>query len=138
MNPNASQKKQDKLSIPIEEEIAKEAMPIVEWIMSHLKEIIIGTLVIVLVAVSYSGYKVYTQHALNKAKKELGSILVLKDNNQKISKLNNMLGEAPSNIKQAIRLEMAKLYINTKQYKKKPFQCLRKSQKKVTIQMLRL
>ncbi len=89
--------------------------------MSHLKEIIIGTLVIVLVAVSYSGYKVYTQHALNKAKKELGSILVLKDNNQKISKLNNMLGEAPSNIKQAIRLEMAKLYINTKQYKKSPF-----------------
>ena len=32
-------KKKTKLSIPIEEEIAKEAMPLVEKIISHLREL---------------------------------------------------------------------------------------------------
>ena len=111
-------KKKNKLSIPIEEEIAKEAMPIVEKIISHLREIVIAVGVVVVIAAGYSGYKWYTQNKLNNIKKQLGSILLLKEDNEKISKLNKLLKEAPSQAKQAIRLHLAKLYIKTKQYDK--------------------
>ncbi len=110
-------KKDKRTNIPIENEISKEAYPLVEAFMSHLREISIIVGAIVLIAVFYSGYKIYKQKRLSNAKKEFKSILMQKDRKQEITKLNLFLTKAPEGIKDAIRFELITLYLKDKNYK---------------------
>ncbi len=111
------EQKEKKIPEQLEEEIAKEALPLIQFVMSHSKKIVTMIGAIVIVAASYSGYKLYTQHSIKKAQKELNAILSKETTSQKIQGLNRLLKTAPSKIKQGIRLELAKLYKDAKDYK---------------------
>ncbi len=110
-------KKKKKLPDPIEKEISKEAYPLVEAFLSHLKEITIAVVCIIAVVLVYPGYKTYTNKRIENFKNKLKSILVIKDQKQKISKLEELLNKSPGNLKYGVRLELAKLYTETKDYK---------------------
>lgn len=110
-------KKEKKLPDPIEKEISKEAYPLVEAFLSHMKEIVIVVGCIIAVVIAYTGYKAYTHQKIENSKNELKTIFVLKDKKQKISKLRELLNRAPENLKYAIRMELAKLYTEIKDYK---------------------
>ncbi|WP_457571620.1 tetratricopeptide repeat protein [Desulfovulcanus sp.] len=101
----------------IEEEVDETIHPFLEKILNNLKPIGITIAAIVLAAGLYSGYNFYQQSQQEKAANELGNILALKDNKAKANALEVFLKKAPEPLKIGVQLELARVYMQNKDYK---------------------
>jgi predicted negative regulator of RcsB-dependent stress response len=102
----------------IEEEVDETIHPFLEKILNNLKPIGLTIAAIVLGAGLYSGYDFYQQSQQEKAANELGNLLAIKDNKARAEKLEVFLTGAPDNLKIGVQLELARTYMDSKDYDK--------------------
>ncbi|SDN31220.1 ChAPs (Chs5p-Arf1p-binding protein) [Desulfonauticus submarinus] len=100
----------------IEAEVDETVHPLLEKILNNIKPIAYTLGAIVLAVGIYSGVKYYQTQTLQKAKNELGVILVSSKN--KAQDLENFLNKAPDRLKPAVYIELAKIYVAQKQEQK--------------------
>ncbi len=108
----------DKVFHRLEEEVNEEIHPILQKILDHIKEIGIAIGIIILIAASFTGYKYYKSITMENAKERVSQILTHNQGKEKIKALENYLSKAPSELKQAINLELATLCMKHQEYKK--------------------
>ncbi|HCO11893.1 MAG TPA: hypothetical protein DIT19_01520 [Desulfonauticus sp.] len=92
----------------IEEEADETIHPFLEFIVNNLKTIGIVLGGVIILVGAYSGYKYYKYSSLNKAKKELGMLIVSSKDREK--DLLSFLTKAPSELKPSIYVELVSLY----------------------------
>lgn len=114
---NSTSSSKDKLFHRLEEEITPEIYPILQKILDHIKEIGIAIGIIILIAASFTGYKYYKSITMKNAKERVSHILTHNQGKEKINALENYLPKAPSELKQAINLELATLCMEHQEYK---------------------
>jgi len=112
-----SEKEREKNLIQeIEEEVDETIHPFLEKILNNIKPIGFAIAAIVLAAGLYSGYNFYQQSRQEKATNELGKILAQKDDKAKVNALKGFLKVAPEELKISVQLELARIYIQNKDY----------------------
>jgi predicted negative regulator of RcsB-dependent stress response len=102
----------------IEARVPDTLHPVIEAAFKHSKQLIAGVVAIVLVAAAYAGYTGYTARALTKAQAQLGTILIEASGQDKLDRLEALLGDAPSAAKPALLLELAEATMNQGLYDK--------------------
>lgn len=112
---NQSQKKQGALD-RVQEEINEEIHPLLQKIHDHIKEIGIVVGAVVLVAAGVTGYKFYQQKTIQNARAELNRITSQNQGQEAIKALQSFLPEAPEDIRQAVRLEVASRSMASEDY----------------------
>jgi len=100
----------------IESHVPDQLHPILEAAFKHQKQIVIGVVAIIAVAAIYAGMNSYNKNALASAQAELGTILIQDSGDDKIAKLETLLGKAPSSAKPAILLELAQSSMTNNEY----------------------
>lgn len=99
-----------------EQGVKDEMHPLLRKITDNLKVIGIVIGAIVLVAASYSGFTFFKQRQIASAQNELGQILTQQEPGQAADALAEFLPQAPSSMRQGVRLEMARLSMEAKNY----------------------
>ena len=102
----------------IESHVPETLHPILEAAFKYHKQLIAGVAAIIAVTVIYVGVNAYNQRALATAQTELGTILIEASGEDKIARLENLLGSAPGSAQPAILLELAQASMNNGQYDK--------------------
>lgn len=102
----------------IESHVPEQLHPILEAAFKHQKQIIIGVVAIIAVAAIYAGMTAYNQRAMTTAQAKLGTILIEASGDDKIAKLEALLGNVPSSVKPAILLELAQSSMSNAKYDK--------------------
>ncbi len=102
----------------VESHVPQQLHPILEAAFKYHKQLIAGVVAIVAIAAIYAGMTTYNQRALATAQTELGDILVKSAGDERIAKLEALLGSAPSSAKPAILLALAQSSMNNEKYDK--------------------
>jgi predicted negative regulator of RcsB-dependent stress response len=71
----------------IQTEVAKEASPFLEFLILHSKKIIILTVLVLLIAVGFSAWRMHQENKLGDAREELGLIVARPDSGTKLEEL---------------------------------------------------
>lgn len=102
----------------VESHVPQQLHPILEAAFKYHKQIIAGVVVIVAVAAIYAGMTTYNNRALETAQAELGDIIINAAGDERIAKLEALLGSAPSSAEPAILLALAQSSMNNEKYDK--------------------
>jgi len=98
-----------KLLHRVEEEINEDIHPLLQKIQDNIK--LIGAVLgcVVLVAAGITGYRYYKRTSLESARQTMSRIVAQNQGQAAVDALAEFLPQAPTEIKQAVRLEMARL-----------------------------
>ena len=102
----------------LQSEVASEASPMLQFLVSHARTIVIGILLFI---VAIAGYWVYSWQAGKQdavAARDLGGILILSDAGQRLSKLEAYLPSAPKALKGTVLFAMMESAAQLKDYPK--------------------
>lgn len=102
----------------VEARVPESLHPILEAAFKYQKQLIIGVVAIIAVAAVYAGVRGYNQRARTQAQAQLGTILIEASGQDKIARLEGLLADAPSSVKPAILLELARTTMNNGEYDK--------------------
>jgi len=102
----------------IESHVPESMHPILEAAFKYHKQLITVVVAIIAVAAIYAGVTAYNQRNMVTAQNELGTILIEAKGEDKINRLEALLGSAPSSVKPAVLLELAQTSMNNSLYDK--------------------
>lgn len=102
----------------VESHVPEQLHPIIEAAFKYHKQIIAGVVVIIAAAAIYAGMTAYNQRALASTQAELGSILINGAGDERIAKLETLLGKAPSAGKPAVLIALAQSCMTNEKYDK--------------------
>lgn len=102
----------------VESHVPEQLHPVIEAAFKYHKQLIAGVVAIIVAAAIYAGLSAYNQRAMASAQAELGSILINGAGEERIAKLETLLGKAPSSAKPAILLALAQSSMNNAKYDK--------------------
>lgn len=102
----------------IEQEMDSDIHPILKMILDNIK--IIGLTVggVVAAVAVYSGVTAYQESRHEKAVSEMGQILILQDKSAKVERLQSFAQQAPEDLRPAIQLELARIFMDQGEYEK--------------------
>ncbi|MFW5733695.1 MAG: tetratricopeptide repeat protein [Oceanidesulfovibrio sp.] len=99
-------------------EVSDRLHPLLQFIVDHIKPLAAGLVLFLLVIAGY-GYWEYSQkQAVDEASNKLGAILAQTSGEQRITALQEFLQEAPGEIRDGVRLELATTLAENGQYEK--------------------
>lgn len=102
----------------IEQEMDSDIHPILKKILDNIKPIGIAVGGIVVAVAVYTGVTSYQESQRNKAISELGSIMVMADENARIAKLESFSQSGPASLRPAAQLELASVFMAKGEYDK--------------------
>lgn len=106
----------DHTSGHVEQGSKDDLHPLLRKITENLKLIGVVLGAIVLVAAGYSGFTLFKQRQIAAAQNELGQILTQQNPEQAAQAMADFLPQAPSSMRQGVRLEMARLSMEAEDY----------------------
>jgi predicted negative regulator of RcsB-dependent stress response len=92
--------------------------PLLDFLLRNGKAIAIGIAVILVLAAGFSGYQYMQQQKQVKAQSELGTILIKYSGTKKAEELAAFLTTAPSDMKPAVELALAKAWMDDSKFMK--------------------
>jgi len=92
--------------------------PILEAAFKYQKQVIIAVVTIIAAAAVYAGVNAYNAKAQVTAQANLGVILIETTGQEKIKRLEELLGMVPSSVKPAVQLELAQSCMSLGEYDK--------------------
>ncbi|AMK12358.1 MAG: tetratricopeptide repeat protein [Pseudodesulfovibrio sp.] len=92
--------------------------PILEAAFTYRKQLVLGVAAILVVAAAYAGFQAYGAKAKASAQAELGDILMTTTGAETLTKLDGLIGTAPSSVKPAVVLEAAQTAMTLGDYAK--------------------
>jgi len=102
----------------IEQEMDSDIHPLLKKILDNLKPIGITIGGIVTAVAVYAGVTSYQEAQHEKAVSELGSIMVLADQNARAEKLQEFAQSGPKGLRPAAQLELARIFMDQNDYEK--------------------
>ncbi len=102
----AEKKSTDQTLEDIEARVPQQLHPILEAAFTYQKQLLLGVVAIIAVAAIYAAITSYNNKVLADAQAQLGTILIKDSGDDKIAKLEALLGNVPSAAKPAILLEL--------------------------------
>lgn len=102
-----SQQKNATIIDSIQSEVAKEASPLMEFLVRNSKRILAVVLLIAVAAAAYGGWTVYHESKLEDAREELGLILLKPESAEKLAALKTFAESAPDEYKTGAYLAIA-------------------------------
>jgi len=90
----------------IEARVPSSLHPVLETAFKHRKRIVAGVAAIILAAAAYAAYSGYSARALAEAQSQLGVIIIEASGQDRLDRLEALLGSAPSSAKAAVLAEL--------------------------------
>ena len=102
----------------IEQEMDSDIHPLLKKILDNIKPIGITIGGIVTAVAVYAGVTSYQEAQHEKAVSELGSIMILADQNVRAEKLQGFVQSGPTELRPAAQLELARIFMDQNNYEK--------------------
>ncbi|MUM76283.1 tetratricopeptide repeat protein [Pseudodesulfovibrio sp. F-1] len=91
----------------IEARVPSSLHPVLEAAFKYRKQIVAGVAAIILAAAAYAAYSGYAARTLAEAQSQLGVIVIEASGQDRLDRLETLLGTAPSSAKAAVLSELA-------------------------------
>lgn len=100
----------------ISSEVSPATSPLLDFLLTHVRLIAAAAVLCALAGIGYAVYNWQAEKQVAKAQEALGRILISRNNDEKLAKLQAALAEAPSGVKEAVQLAIAKTAMEAKDY----------------------
>ncbi len=116
LNPSEQKALLAEIEKELKAETAAEAAPLLEFVLKHIRSIIVLLVIIVFIIAGFGFWKYQSETALEEANKEFTKIVSMQDATQRLEKLAAFSNEAPSELQLAIALHEAQAAIEANNF----------------------
>ncbi len=117
-NPQSQQPSQGPLLNEIQTEVSKEAEPFLQFLTTHALKIMMVLALLVVIVIGYGAYNWHHTSTLEEAQAQLGSIMLEKKGDERLTALEDFLKTAPKQLEITTLLNIADSSMQDSSYEK--------------------